>query len=500
MSFINLQPKGTHETVRTVFDFSSRVPAGEVIYNATVSATVYSGTDVAPEELIKGSATIDGYEVSQKIGAGTLGVTYLLTCTAYVGISARPVQLQALLTAASDAPMDLDLAPVVDFTANQTSGYPPLSVIFTDSSTKNPISWSWLLEEVNGLEPDITSTEQNPTLSIPTGTWTVTLEAANLHATGSKTRVEYIVVSPPMEVTLTPSSSSVSGSVDDGSISSPLIESSVSGGFPPYTYAWMYLSGDFFNLSNPLTDPDQIFSSDEPEDSETFVGIYRLTVTDSEGNSNYADVEITQAWTIAVTYATWDPASPNLNSWVLSNADKTAALGNTSPVQTVVATVTVQKTVTSHIRALEFKVNSVGPLVGDKTYGFGFDIARSVTVVDRISYDYYSGGATLDIAAAAMASGVRVLQAVPIPVANDYIAYTVDFTATNPVLKLYRNGSLIAGPYTLSTSWNAPGFVAMASNVGSLGQNAITLTMNSRPSQMQYYANYGANSGWWVPV
>jgi hypothetical protein len=63
------------------FDFTSSLAVGETISTQTVSATVWSGTDAAPSNIISGSASASGAIVSQKITAGTLGVTYTILCT-----------------------------------------------------------------------------------------------------------------------------------------------------------------------------------------------------------------------------------------------------------------------------------------------------------------------------------------------------------------------------------------------------------------------------------
>lgn len=76
-----LGAKAHAETRNQVFDFASRLAIGETISTASVAATVHSGTDASPSSLISGSASISGTKVTQKIAAGTEGVTYLLTCT-----------------------------------------------------------------------------------------------------------------------------------------------------------------------------------------------------------------------------------------------------------------------------------------------------------------------------------------------------------------------------------------------------------------------------------
>ena len=81
MSKVILGGKRAAETVNEVFDFTSRLAAGETLSTATVTATVYSGTDTGPSAVISGAASISGAKVTQKVTAGTLGVMYLLSCS-----------------------------------------------------------------------------------------------------------------------------------------------------------------------------------------------------------------------------------------------------------------------------------------------------------------------------------------------------------------------------------------------------------------------------------
>lgn len=81
MSRVIFEAKLDGETVTEIFDFTSRLAAGETISTAIVSAITFSGTDATPSAIVTGSATISGQKVTQRITAGTEGVTYLLVCT-----------------------------------------------------------------------------------------------------------------------------------------------------------------------------------------------------------------------------------------------------------------------------------------------------------------------------------------------------------------------------------------------------------------------------------
>ena len=76
--------------------------------------------------------------------------------------------------------------PVAEFSANVTSGSPPLAVLFTDSST-NATSWSW---EVVGYTSGQSS--QNFTYIFDeTGTYTITLIASKGSLSDSETKTNY---------------------------------------------------------------------------------------------------------------------------------------------------------------------------------------------------------------------------------------------------------------------------------------------------------------------
>lgn len=92
-----LETKTLTSNFRALFDFAQFLAAGETISSATVTATVYSGTDASPSSIISGSASISGTQVTQTITAGTSGVTYLLVCAATSSASQAMIQ-QAYLT------------------------------------------------------------------------------------------------------------------------------------------------------------------------------------------------------------------------------------------------------------------------------------------------------------------------------------------------------------------------------------------------------------------
>ncbi len=78
-------------------------------------------------------------------------------------------------------------APVANFRADPTYGYSPVTVTFTDTSTKSPTSWLW--DFGDGTSSD----EQNPVHVYSTvGKYNVTLIASNAGGNSTKTRSNYI--------------------------------------------------------------------------------------------------------------------------------------------------------------------------------------------------------------------------------------------------------------------------------------------------------------------
>ncbi|MDY0128928.1 MAG: PKD domain-containing protein [Methanosarcina vacuolata] len=79
--------------------------------------------------------------------------------------------------------------PVANFSASPTSGKAPLTVAFTDKSTRSPTKWKWTFGD------GTTSTQQNPTHKYSkAGEYTVTLVATNNNGSNTVTKSDYIKV------------------------------------------------------------------------------------------------------------------------------------------------------------------------------------------------------------------------------------------------------------------------------------------------------------------
>ena len=81
-------------------------------------------------------------------------------------------------------------SPVAAFTADATSGTVPLTIRFNDTTSNTPTSWLWSFGDGSS------STEKNPAHTYAnTGTYTVSLTAANDVGNSSKTAINYIIAS-----------------------------------------------------------------------------------------------------------------------------------------------------------------------------------------------------------------------------------------------------------------------------------------------------------------
>jgi PGF-pre-PGF domain-containing protein len=87
--------------------------------------------------------------------------------------------------------------PEAYFTATPYFGMVPLTVTFTDSSTRNPTSWNWSFGDGGS------STLKDPvhTYTAP-GTYTVSLTVANTAGTNTMTRTVNVLTSPPVNITV----------------------------------------------------------------------------------------------------------------------------------------------------------------------------------------------------------------------------------------------------------------------------------------------------------
>lgn len=104
MSRVILPAKLLGETkLYNQFDFTSLLAVGETILTQVVTATVYSGTDANPQNIIDGATSVNGAVISQLITGGVLGVIYELLCKVTT-IQGQTLELSGYLAVIQDLP------------------------------------------------------------------------------------------------------------------------------------------------------------------------------------------------------------------------------------------------------------------------------------------------------------------------------------------------------------------------------------------------------------
>lgn len=147
--------------------------------------------------------------------------------------------------------------PTASFTGSPTSGYNPLNVTFTDSSSNTPTSWYWEFGDGN------TSTLQNPShVYLSSGTYNVNLKATNSAGSDWENKTSYITVN---SYNLPVCSFKVTDSVYIGN--SPLhVYAQDTSTNSPTSYYWDFNLQDFgwFSISpqeyNTTANPDVIIT------------------------------------------------------------------------------------------------------------------------------------------------------------------------------------------------------------------------------------------------
>ena len=165
--------------------------------------------------------------------------------------------------------------PATAFTATPTAGLAPLTVQFTDTSTRGPTSWLWSFGDGG------TSTEQNPQHTYATpGLYSVTLTATNEYGSDTETKTNYITVYGPVtaQFTATPTAGLTPLTVQFTDLST--------GG--PTSWLWTFGDGGTSTEQNP-------------QHTYTTAGAHTVTLTashpydsDTETKTSYIIVAVLQ--------------------------------------------------------------------------------------------------------------------------------------------------------------------------------------------------------------
>ncbi|AAM06600.1 PKD domain-containing protein [Methanosarcina acetivorans] len=164
-------------------EFSANVTTGQ--YPLTVQfADLSTGS---PDEWSwnfgDGSSSIEQNPVHTYTSAGTYTVTF--TASALNGTYSKTKVKNNYITVSEPT------IAGTDFTANVTYGTAPLTVLFTDTSTGNPTSWTWEIDDVYQTDTqDMTVTFNDA------GIYSITHTATNAEGTGTETKTNYIQVYP----------------------------------------------------------------------------------------------------------------------------------------------------------------------------------------------------------------------------------------------------------------------------------------------------------------
>jgi len=129
--------------------------------------------------------------------------------------------------------------PVAEFSGSPTSGPLPLTVHFTDSSANYPNSWEWHFGDGN------VSSRQDPTHQYDiSGSYAVSLTAANAAGSDTETKTDYITVLPPLPVagfSASPTSGTIPLTVDFTDLSTK----------DPMSWEWSFGDGGVSTEQNP---------------------------------------------------------------------------------------------------------------------------------------------------------------------------------------------------------------------------------------------------------
>ena len=162
------------------------------------------------------------------------------------------------------------MPPVASFSANMTEGTVPLTVKFTDTSTRRPTGWKWKFGDGN------TSTVQNPVYTFSgAGTYNVTLVATNGDGSSDESsmniKVNRVPTPPIASFTANPT-------VGTAPLTAKFTDTSTN---RPTSWKWNFGDGQ----TSTVQDPEHTFGVE---------GTYRVTLiaTNSDGSSAKKSMDI----------------------------------------------------------------------------------------------------------------------------------------------------------------------------------------------------------------
>jgi PKD repeat protein len=184
---------GTNSALIATLVFGSQTNVQPDVTVFSITASAGSGGTITPS----GSVSVnDGssqtFTITQNAGYSILDVVVN-------GTSQGPIPSYTFTNVRSDQIISATFqligppAPVANFTGTPTSGFAPMTVAFTDTSTNSPTSWLWTF----GDGDTINNTQQYPLhIYVNAGNYSVTLTASNAGGNNTIVRTGYITVSP----------------------------------------------------------------------------------------------------------------------------------------------------------------------------------------------------------------------------------------------------------------------------------------------------------------